>query len=742
MCPTNVAPESPDSYYQTSDRLAREIPGAFKPDQYSNPNGPLSHYETTGPEIWRDTDGTVTHFVAGVGTGGTISGVGKYLKEQNPDVVVIGADPEGSVYSGGTGRPYLVEGVGEDFWPTAYDGTVVDEIIASSDAESFDLHPPAGARRGSARRRVQRARRRIRSQGRARPRPRRRHGDPAARRRPRLPGQGLQRQVDAVLRLPARRGGRHGRRPRRHARTAELPDLVHVHPSDTVRHTIDKMREFDISQMPVLTAEPPVVMGEVVGSIDEKALIDAVFSGRAQLTDALAEFVEPPLGLIGMNESVDAAREAFATADALLVTSDGKPAAVVTRHDLLAFLSSYTQKAPMTDHDFSTRAIRTGQEFDPTTGAVIPPVYFTTTFVQDGIGGFRNGYEYARGGNPTRTALQTLLAGLEGGDRGFSFASGLAAEDTLLRAILAPGDHVLMGNDVYGGSHRLVSRAFIPWGVSLSTVEMGDLDAVRAAIRPDATKVVWLETPSNPLMKITDIAAVAEIAHAVGAIVVVDNTFASPYLQQPLALGADVVVHSTTKYLGGHSDVLGGAVDPERRDAGGGETSPRRSRSCSSGSARCRARWMPGSPSAASRRSRCAWTGTRRTPRRSPRSSSGTRSSTRVYYPGLPDHPGHELAARQMKSFGGMISVQLADGPTARQVRRVDEAVPARGVARRRRVAGLLPGRDDARLGEGHAARGARERGAAVGRHRGRRRPARRPARSARPAVAPVSERD
>ena len=180
--------------------------------------------------------------------------------------------------------------------------------------------------------------------------------------------------------------------------------------------------------------------------------------------------------------------------------------------------------------------------------------------MQDGIGGFRNGYEYARGGNPTRTSLETLIAALEGGDRGFSFASGLAAEDTLLRAILAPGDHVLMGNDVYGGSHRLVSRAFIPWGVSLSTVEMSDLDAVKAAIRPDATKVVWVETPSNPLMKITDIAAVVELAHAVGAIVVVDNTFASPYLQQPLVFGADVVVHSTTKYLGGHSDVLGGAV--------------------------------------------------------------------------------------------------------------------------------------------------------------------------------------
>ncbi|HEX7834995.1 MAG TPA: cystathionine beta-synthase [Pseudolysinimonas sp.] len=338
VCPTNVAPESPDSYYQTSDRLAREIPGAFKPDQYSNPMGPLAHYETTGPEIWRDTDGKITHFVAGVGTGGTISGVGKYLKEQNPAIRVIGADPEGSVYSGGSGRPYLVEGVGEDFWPTAYDGTVVDEIIASSDAESFDLTRRmareegllVGGSSGLA----------VAS------------GLKAARDLP----------ADAVMVILLPDGGRgylgkifsdrwmrsYGFLPAGDdatvadllgTKSAELEGLVHVHPSDTVRHTIDKMKRFDISQMPVLTAEPPVVMGEVIGSIDEKALVEAVFSGRAQLTDALAAFVSPPLGLIGINETVDAAREALATADALLVTNEGKPAAVVTRHDLLAFLS-------------------------------------------------------------------------------------------------------------------------------------------------------------------------------------------------------------------------------------------------------------------------------------------------------------------------------------------------------------------------------------------------------------------
>ncbi|CAN5419128.1 cystathionine gamma-synthase [soil metagenome] len=310
------------------------------------------------------------------------------------------------------------------------------------------------------------------------------------------------------------------------------------------------------------------------------------------------------------------------------------------------------------DYAFSTRAIRAGQDFDPTTGAVVPPVYFTSTFVQDGIGGFRGGYEYARGGNPTRDSLQELLASLEGGLAAYSFASGLAAEDTLLRAVLKPGDHIVMGNDVYGGTHRLVSRVLVPWGVSISTVDMSDLDAVRATIRPDATKVLWIETPSNPLMKISDIAALAEIGHSIGALVVVDNTFASPYLQRPLSLGADVVVHSTTKYLGGHSDVLGGAVivnDAELSEKVG---------------------FLQFGVGAVSG-PMDAWLTVRgiktlavRMDRHSANASAlaetlvGHPKLEAVYYPGLPDHPGHELAARQMKSFGGMISVAVKGGAT------------------------------------------------------------------------------
>jgi cystathionine gamma-synthase len=310
---------------------------------------------------------------------------------------------------------------------------------------------------------------------------------------------------------------------------------------------------------------------------------------------------------------------------------------------------------------FETRAIHAGQEFDPTTGAVVPPVYLTSTFVQDGIGGFRGGYEYARGGNPTRDVLQDLLASLEGGVKAFSFGSGLAAEDALLRATLKPGDHVLMGNDVYGGTHRLVNRMFVPWGVRLSTVEMSDVDAVRAAITPE-TKILWVETPSNPLMKITDIALLAELGHEFGITVVVDNTFASPYLQQPLSLGADVVVHSTTKYLGGHSDVVGGAVvlkDQELADKvgfvqfGAGAVS---------------------GPLDAWLTVRGIKTLAVRVDRHSSNAQSiaeslvGHPKIETVYYPGLADHPGHDIAAKQMKAFGGMISLAISGGgETARR---------------------------------------------------------------------------
>ncbi|ARC57548.1 Cystathionine gamma-synthase [Frondihabitans sp. 762G35] len=310
-------------------------------------------------------------------------------------------------------------------------------------------------------------------------------------------------------------------------------------------------------------------------------------------------------------------------------------------------------------HSFETRAIHDGQEFDPTTGAVVPPIYQTSTFVQDGIGGFRGGYEYARSANPTRDSLQTVLASLEGGSAAFSFASGLAAEDSLLRAVLSPGSRVVMGNDVYGGTHRLVNRVWKPWGITLDTVDMTDLDQVREAVQASQTTLLWVETPSNPMMKISDIGALAEIGHAAGALVVVDNTFASPYIQQPLALGADVVVHSTTKYLGGHSDTVGGALvvnDDDLAEKIGF------------------VQFGVGAVSAPME----AWLTIRgiktlgvRVDRHSENAQAvaeavvGHPAVEKVYYPGLPEHPGHELASRQMKRFGGMLSIAVSGGAPA-----------------------------------------------------------------------------
>ena len=313
----------------------------------------------------------------------------------------------------------------------------------------------------------------------------------------------------------------------------------------------------------------------------------------------------------------------------------------------------------MTEHGFSTRAIHVGQEFDPTTGAIIPPIYQTSTFVQDGVGGLRGGYEYGRSGNPTRTSLETLLASLEGGVRALSFASGLAAEDALLRTVLKPGDHVVLGNDVYGGTHRLINRVHGGWDVRNTTVDLADLDAVRAALGTERTRILWIETPSNPLMKISDVAALAELGHAAGALVVVDNTFASPALQQPIALGADVVVHSTTKYLGGHSDVIGGALVFAGEElatevafiqfAAGAVSSPMDAWLTTRGIKTLAVRMQRHTENAQAIAEALV-------------GHSGVQA---VYYPGLPSHPGHELAARQMSGFGGMLSVALAGGAAA-----------------------------------------------------------------------------
>ncbi|WP_418908470.1 cystathionine gamma-synthase [Glutamicibacter endophyticus] len=315
-------------------------------------------------------------------------------------------------------------------------------------------------------------------------------------------------------------------------------------------------------------------------------------------------------------------------------------------------------------HGFNTLAVHAGQGKDPHTGAVIPPIYQTSTFIQDGINVLRAGHEYSRGSNPTRGGFEEQLSALEGGAAGFSFASGIAAEDALLRAVLAPGDHIVLGADGYGGTNRLITRLHHKWGISASTVDITNLDQVRGALRPN-TALLWLETPSNPLLGIADIAGWAALAHEAGALLVVDNTFATPYLQRPLDFGAHAVVHSTTKYIGGHSDVLGGAVivaDYLHRGqslaeavgyqqfAGGAVSGPqdnylaarglktlglRMERHCAT--AGRIAHWLTEQPQVAE-----------------------------VYYPGLADHPGHELAASQQRGFGGIVSLRLHSEPAAR----------------------------------------------------------------------------
>ena len=405
VCPTAVAPDHPDSYYSVAKRIAAERPGGYSPSQYWNHENPAAHERTTGPELWRQTAGRITHFVAGIGTGGTISGVGRYLKAQNPDIRIVGADPAGSVYSGGTGRPYLVEGIGEDFWPGTYDGSVVDEIVEVSDRDSFLMARAVtrtegllvGGSTGTA---VWAAL----QVGRALP--------PDAVVVVLIPdsGRGYLSKIyneDWMADFGFLRVGEHAAGDVLGRKRADLPVLVHVHPDETVRTAIEILREYDVSQLPVVQAEPPVVLGEMVGAVRDVALMDAAFRDPGVLDRPVADVMEAKLPTVGVRPGGGRrggpARAGPGRRRHRRRSPRRRP------HPLRrARLHRRLPDPPVTDAErppgFETRAIHAGQDPDPATGAVVPPIHLATTFAQHEPG--KAEYEYSRSNNPTREVLE------------------------------------------------------------------------------------------------------------------------------------------------------------------------------------------------------------------------------------------------------------------------------------------------------------------------------------------------
>ena len=655
VCPTAVPPEHPDSYYSVADRLTRETPGAFRPDQYSNPANPAEHERSTGPEIWRQTDGRVTHFVAGIGTGGTITGVARYLKSQNPDVQIIGADPEGSVFSGGSGRPYLVEGVGEDFWPTTFDPSLVDRTVMVTDAESF-----AAARRvtreegiligGSCGTAVHAALVVGRELG---------PDDVVV---VLLPDSGrnyLSKIFDdnwmiryGFLRMEGTTAG-----DVLAAKDDSIPDLVVITPDVATRDAFSRMRELGVSQLVVATTtDLPLAAKEVSGMLSELPLMDKAFHAPDLLDRPVVDVMEPAPPMLGRGRArVRRRRPARALhrgAGARRRPPGGHPhqpgRAHVPRRAGAAMTEGTTgsRPAPSTPGRTPTprparwcprstcrrrsRSARSANTPGSSTRAAATPRAPRTKRAS-------RRSKAPRAASRSRAAWRRRTRCC-----GCSHPATACSSRTTRTA--APS------------AWSRGARARRAWSTRLPISPTSTRSRARWQ---DGTTMVWIETPTNPALTVVDIAAVAELAHARGARVVVDNTFATPYLQRPLELGADIVVHSATKYLGGHSDVVGGcavtsdAEVAERigflQNATGAVPSPfdcylvlrgiktlavRMERHCAN--AQAVATMLVGHPAV-----------------------------SRVLYPGLADHPGHDIAARQMRDFGGMVSFLAAGGEDA-----------------------------------------------------------------------------
>ncbi len=561
VAPTDVPPDSPQSYYRVADRLTAEIPGAFQPNQYFNQANPQAHYASTGPEIWEQTAGQITHLVAGVGTGGTITGTARYLRERRADLVVVGADPEGSIYSGGADHvhPYLVEGVGEDFWPETFDPSVVDRWVTISDRDAFlatrRLAQAEGILAGGSGGLAVQAALQVAAET----------DDPEALIVVIVPdgGRSYLSKIfsDSWMRqygfLERRREPDRGRCARAQARRARDP---------AAGLGGDALPRAGRGRAPARAPGLPAPGRERArsrhgGGGDLRARPAQARDRRPEPARggdrggdgaAAASGLEPrPRARCGRR----AGRRATGAAGHRRRTAggdrDARRPARSTRQ-----VSESTSGARSATDGFATRAVHAGLEPDPSFGSVIPAIHQTSTYAQPRPGEFKEDYDYARSANPTRSALEKALGELEGG-RAVCFSSGLAAEHALITVTCAAGVHMVLPSDLYGGTYRLAHNVLSRWGLRYDLVEQTELEALEAAVAED-TALIWVESPTNPLLNVVDIEGV--VARRKNALVAVDSTFATPFNQRPLELGADFVVHSTTKYLGGHSDVVGGAV--------------------------------------------------------------------------------------------------------------------------------------------------------------------------------------